>query len=200
MINYSIFKPLSETLNNYHIIWGIGGSCLLQLYNLYDDPNDLDLWVQPSDMPQVKEIFCGFEELKSNLPLPEEYRFKIKYFDLEVDFIACFMTKPNQHRFEYKIEPNNIKLIDYEGFKIPCTYLEDWYIIYRLLGRNEKADLIQNVFESKRIAINDTAIEAAISNKLVTIPFRIKKDVYDLVTAATQMKISDYSELGLAIV
>lgn len=194
MIDYSILKSLSEMLDNYHITWGIGGSCLLQLYNLYSDPNDLDLWVQPSDMPQIKKIFCDFEQLKSNLPLPEEHRYKIKYHNTEVDFIACFITKPNQHRFEYKIEPTNIKLIDYDGFKIPCTYLEDWYIIYRLLGRNQKADLIQNVFESKQIAINNTAIETAICSKQVTLPLRIKKDVYDLVTAATQMKISDYNE------
>lgn len=192
MITYSTLRLLNEILNSHHITWGIGGSCLLELNNLYADPNDLDLWVQPCDMSQVKKIFADCEELKSNLPLPEEYRFKIRYFDLEVDFIACFITKPNQHRFEYKIKPSNIKQINYKGIEIPCTYLEDWYIIYRLLGKNEKANLIQNVFKSKKLDIDYMAIEAAITSKQVTIPLRIKKDVYDLVTASTQMKISDY--------
>ena len=72
MIDFAILKELSEQLNHHNITWGIGGSCLLMLYNLYSEPNDLDLWVQPDDMLKVRELFAAYEEIQTDIPLPEE--------------------------------------------------------------------------------------------------------------------------------
>ncbi len=197
MVNYSSLKQLSELLNRFHIVWGVGGSCLLALNHLYENPNDVDLWVQPSDMPKLRNIFKECTELPNDLPIPKEYRYKIEYFDLVVDFIACFITKPNQYKFEYIIDPKNLKYVDINDTKIPCTYLEDWYIIYRLLKKDDKADLIQQVFAAKEISIDDVAIRDAINNKQISIPHRIKADVYNLITAATQMTMFDGEAVAL---
>ena len=191
MINYTSLKQLSEILNRSHIVWGVGGSCLLALNHLYENPNDVDLWVQPSDMPKLRSVFKDCTELPNDLPLPKEFRFKIEYLDLEVDFIACFITKPNQYTFEYNIDPKNLRYIDCAGVEIPCTYLEDWYIIYRLLKKDDKANLIQQVFEAKKIWIDDEAIRGAINREQISIPLRIKSDVYKLITVATQMTLFD---------
>ena len=40
MIDLSVLKKLSKQLNESNITWGIGGSCLLMLYDLYKEPND----------------------------------------------------------------------------------------------------------------------------------------------------------------
>lgn len=162
MINFSSLESLSKVLNHQNIIWGVGGSCLLSLHHLYENPHDLDLWVQPSDMSKLRIIFKEYQELPNDLPLPEKYRYRIKFHDTDVDFIACFIVKPNQHTFEYNINPNNLEYINCNGFKIPCTYLEDWYIIYRLLRKDDKADIIKKVFEAKKIWINDNAIRTAV--------------------------------------
>lgn len=192
MINRITLMSLSKELNRHNIIWGIGGSYLLQLHNLYSDPNDLDLWVQPSDIQNIREIFKDFKEIETDIPLPKELHFKMMYYDIEVDFVACFITKPNKYQFTYNIEPENIKMVDLDGMKIPCTYLEDWYIVYRLLNRNHKADLIQKVFSEKKIPLDEHAIQRAIDNKQTKIPIRLKKDVYELITLATQMTMFDY--------
>lgn len=191
MINFSSLESLSKVLNHQNIIWGVGGSCLLSLHHLYENPHDLDLWVQPSDMSKLRIIFKEYQELPNDLPLPEKYRYKIKFHDTDVDFIACFIVKPNQHTFEYNINPNNLEYINCNGFKIPCTYLEDWYIIYRLLRKDDKADLIKKVFEAKKIWINDNAIRTAISSDQISIPLRVKSDVYKLIAASTQMTMYD---------
>lgn len=189
MVDHLTLKRISDDLNQNHIVWGVGGSCLLQLYNLYLEPNDLDLWVQPCDMYKIREIFKDYEEIPTEIPVPEEFHYKIKYDNLEVDFIACFITKPNQYKFEYSINPANIKMVVLDDIKIPCTYLEDWYIIYRLLNRNDKANLIQETFKRQKLELNMQAIEDAINSKQVKIPIRIKTDVYKLIDLATQTSL-----------
>lgn len=185
MINHDTLEILSKILNENRITWGIGGSCLLQFYNLYSEPADLDLWVQPSDMQHIRHIFKDFKEIPTDIPLPAQYHLKIVFIDIEVDFIACFMIKPNQYEFIYEIEPNNIQPIDYDGIKIPCTFLEDWYIIYRLLKKDDKANLIQNFFKENNVAMEESIIQRA-TNEQFSIPLRIKNDISKLFSSAPQ--------------
>ena len=185
MINHNTLETLSNILNENRITWGVGGSYLLQLYNLYSEPSDLDLWIQPSDMHQIKQIFKDFKEIPTNIPLPKQYHFKIMFIDTEVDFIACFMTQPNQYKFVYKIETDNIHLIDYDGIQVPCTFLEDWYIIYRLLNKDDKANLIQHFFMENNIVMDEGVVQRAIT-KQSCIPIRIKDDVRKLSFSAPQ--------------
>jgi len=193
MIKPSTLKLLIDMLNDNGITWGVGGSFLLQVHELYSEPNDLDLWVQPSDIPRVRNIFHGYDEIKTNIQLPEEMRFKMLFHDMEVDFVSCFMTKPNRNKFVYQIKPCNIRIVKLSyGVDVPCTLLEDWYIIYRLLRRNDKAELIRQVFEKKNIDINKNAIELAVSSKENKLPRYFKRDIPRLVYAARQYSIFDY--------
>lgn len=57
MIYTNVLQSVAQELDSYKIVWGVGGSYLLALYNLYSNPNDLDLWVRAEDMPIVKKIF-----------------------------------------------------------------------------------------------------------------------------------------------
>lgn len=189
MIDLCILKEVSAKLKKHNITWGIGGSCLLTLHDLYSKPNDLDLWVQPSDMQNVRNIFSDYEELSSNIPLPRELHYKILYNKVEVDFVACFIVKPNQHEFKYNILPDNIHMITVGDIDVPCTYLEDWFIIYRLLRRDDKAQLIQNYFRSQKIEFNEAAIERAIKNENISLPHRIIVDVDKLIFDATQYSL-----------
>lgn len=192
MIERSSLKTLIEILNSNSIVWGVGGSYLLQLYDLYSEPNDLDLWVQPSDMPRIRKIFCDYHEIITHICLPKELHFKMLYQSTEVDFVACFITKPNQHRFEFQIKPSNIRTIQLgENLTIPCTFLEDWYIIYRLLGRNDKAELIWSFFSKKKIEIDRMALEQAITSQKNNLPKYLRRDIPKLVEAATQYSMFD---------
>lgn len=194
MINRDILKDLCEVLEQHQITWGIGGSCLLQLYGLYNNPQDLDLWVQPSDIGRLRGIFIDFPEMPTEIPIPKEFHYKINYRNLEVDFIACFITKPNQYQFTYNINPQNIRMLSLDDIQVPCTYLEDWYIIYRLLNKDDKANLIKRIFKYQQIDFDERAIEQAINSNQVSLPIRIKKDVLRLIDDATQTYIRGWMD------
>lgn len=190
MIDLSVLKKLSKQLNEHSITWGIGGSCLLMLYDLYKEPNDLDLWVKPSDMVKVRELLGEYEEIQTDIPLPKELHFKVIFCGVEVDFVACFIIKPNQYQFTYNICPENIHMITIGDIQVPCTYLEDWFIIYRLLKKDDKAKIIQEYFSNQQIEFNETAIDRAIQNREITLPDRVRGDIRILLFEATQLSFS----------
>lgn len=198
MVDLSVLKKLSKQLNESNITWGIGGSCLLMLYDLYKEPNDLDLWVKPSDMVKVRELFGAYEEIRTDIPLPKELHFKILFCGVEVDFIACFIIKPNQYEFTFRICPENIRPITIGDIQVPCTYLEDWFIIYRLLKKDDKAKIIQKYFSKRQIEFNETAINRAIQNREITLPDRVKGDICILLFKATQLSFWEGKEEDIA--
>lgn len=198
MIDLSVLKKLSKQLNEHNITWGIGGSCLLMLYDLYKEPNDLDLWVKPSDMAKVRELFGGYEEIQTDIPLPKELHFKMLFCGVEVDFVACFIVKPNQYQFEYNISPENIRMITIGDIQVPCTYLEDWFIIYRLLKKDDKAKIIQEYFNNQQIEFDEAAIDRVIQNREITLPDRVKCDIRILQFEATQLSFFGSREKDIA--
>lgn len=192
MISKSILNNLVNDLKAHNIVWGIGGSYLLQLYNLYDNPNDLDLWVNPDDMFKVKKIFNNCEEIKTDINLPPQFHYKIKYYDAEIDFVACFITKPNKNEFKYNIVPDNIHYMQTDdGLKVPCTYLEDWYVIYKLLKREDKAKIIKDFFSKNKREFSEKIIETSLSNPQNVIPKGLQIDVNDFMFSILQISLLD---------
>lgn len=193
MINETTLKEFLKLMSECNVIWGIGGSFLLEKYELHSNPADLDLWVQASDMPIIRQKFSRFEELKSDVPLPPEYHYKIMFYDIEVDFVARFIRKPNKNVYQYSIYPENIKFLELKnGVKIPCLYLEDWYVIYKLLRRDEKAEMIREAFKRSGEAFDEVAIGRSISceydNKL---PGWLIQDISELTQYVNQISLFD---------
>lgn len=192
MVNRDTLVKLAKILDENNIIWGVGGSYLLQLHGLYSNPDDLDIWAQPEDMPKIKELFSDFEQIDSAIQLPPEYHFKMMFYDTEVDFVSCFITIPNKGRFEYHISPSNIQMIELDdGFQVPCTFLEDWYIVYKLLNREKKAQIIEEVFTKKEKELYSEIIESSLGDKRNHMQQRVKKDAHNLIINSLQMSIFD---------
>lgn len=173
-----ILKELKKTLDSNNIVWGIGGSFLLKIYELSSVANDIDLWVRPCDIQKVRNIFNEYEEVCNEINLPSELHFKMNYLGTEIDFVAAFIIKPNQYTFEYEISPNNIELKSYKDTgEIPLTSLEDWYFIYKLLKRNEKAEKIEKFLLEHQFDIQKIKSEVKKQN----IPNYIKKDAKKMI-------------------
>jgi len=169
---------LKAILNNNNIVWGIGGSFLLKLYNLSSTVNDLDLWVRPNDLQKVRNIFREYEEIGSEINLPPDLHFKMDYLGTQVDFVAAFIIKPNQNTFDYEISPKDIQFQSYgDTDEIPLTSLEDWYFIYKLLKRNDKAAKIEKFLIEKKFNINKILSETKKQN----LPKHIKNDAKKMV-------------------
>ena len=195
-MNQNTVRDIAEKLNSLDITWGVGGSYLLMIYELIKEPNDLDLWISPNDMRKIRSYFSNYIEIPTEVLLPPELHYKILYRDIEVDFVACFKVKPNQYDFEYNINPNNIKKIKtISGIELPCTYLEDWYIVYKLLKRDDKANLIKQFFKKNKMSFFIDVIQNNINNKNSRLPRYITEDVNNLIYDMSQLSLSDYQTM-----
>ena len=196
MINFQTLNSLVDILKKNQIRCGIGGSYLLQIHELCNDPNDVDFWVAPEDIRKVRNIFSHYEEIIEKIQLPSQYHFKMRYLDIYVDFVACFIVKPNKNEYVYNIMPENIEMVDMQdGSTLPCTSLEDWYIVYKLLRREEKAELIKKYIYQKDASKANERLELLIDNKVNRLPKRITKDVKDLIWDNMQLKLDDYLKM-----
>jgi len=182
VINTQTLDAVIKILKSNRIICGIGGSYLLQVYQLYEDPEDVDFWVAPEDIDKVRQLFSQYEELENKIQLPPKYHFKMKYEDIVVDFVACFITKPNKNEFIYNILPENIEYIETDnGIRLPCTSLEDWYIVYKLLNREEKAELIRRYIYKNDVESTNTKLDSFINDGNNKLPQRVIRAVKDFI-------------------
>lgn len=198
MVNFHTLTTLVEKLSKNHVHCGIGGSYLLQLYDLCDDPKDVDFWVDPHDIQKVRMIFKDYEEINEKLQLPPQYHYKIRYNDIDVDFVACFITRPNQHEYIYNIKPDTIEIITTsEGVELPCTLLEDWYIVYKLLNREEKAAVIEKYIYKNDVHRTNQRLEMSIRDTNNKLQRRVINDVSDLIWNNLQMDIEEMYDIGV---
>ncbi|MPM76979.1 hypothetical protein SDC9_123978 [bioreactor metagenome] len=128
-------------------------------------------------MKRVKALFSEFQQIETKIYLPEDYHFKIAFKDTEVDFVASFIIKPNQNEFEYDISERNVYYHSLnETIQVPCTFLENWYIIYRLLKRDDKANLIRS-YLLNRDSLDQQSKEILRDSLNTSIPRYLKKDI-----------------------
>lgn len=192
MRSSEVLIRITNTLNEHNIVWGVGGSYLLFLHGIYNNPQDIDIWVNIDDIDKIRQIFKEYQEIVVSLQLPSKYHFKMNYEGVEVDFVSFFYVVPNQKEFKYYVSPNRIKQISIDGeHSIPCLYLEEWFIIYKVLNREKKASLIEQYFRSDFKRLNQEILEECLTDN-TSVQARIKNDVKRLVEEKEQ-----YVALGI---
>lgn len=197
MINTQTLASVLKTLKDHQIRCGIGGSYLLQLHALCNNPNDIDFWVEPTDLPKVREIFTDYTEIFEKIQLPSEYHFKIQYFDIVLDFVACFITRPNKNEYIYNIKPDSIEIITTpDGLEIPCTSLEDWYVVYKLLNKEQKASLIEKYIYKRDVQKTNNRLKSSITNDKNILPGRVTQDINSFVWNNMQMNFKEFYNIG----
>lgn len=197
MVNPRTLSSVVDILKENQIRCGIGGSYLLQLYDLCDEPNDVDFWVYPNDIQKVRSIFREYEEIIEKIQLPAQYHYKIRYYDIEVDFVACFITRPNQNEYIYNIKPESIEIITTpDGMQLPCTSLEDWYVVYKLLNKEKKASIIEKYIYKKDVNRTNQRLNMSIEDEDNKLPQRVKNDVKTLVWDNMQLNIKELYNIG----
>lgn len=146
---YNILGSIGEKLNNSDIVWGVGGSILLEQFGLIEKPNDIDIFVDINGIGKADEIFKSIGQ-KKNWENATTYstRYFYEYIvdGIDIDVMAGFAINHSNGVFEYIFDYNSIsefRLIN--GVSIPFTSLEDWYVIYQLIpNRESKVKMIEN--------------------------------------------------------
>lgn len=148
----NVFDTLSyigKKLNEEKIVWGVGGSIMLNHYGIIDKPNDIDILVDLNDIEKADKIIKSIGEKKD---WEKEDTYSTEHFyeyivnDIDVDVMSGLTINYDNGIFRYIFDECSIsdnKKIN--GVNIPLTSLEDWYVLYQLIPKREmKVRIIEN--------------------------------------------------------
>ena len=146
-MNFTLEKIATE-LNKANILWGLGGSKLLDCYHLIESVNDIDILIVESDIKQAENIFSIIateQKAISKEPFATKHFRTYTHARTSIDVMAGFQI--HHPKGLYTMEFDRLSLTDSTYINdtyIPLSSLEDWYILYTLIPRKQyKADLIE---------------------------------------------------------
>ena len=133
---------IAQQFNKEKITWALGGSLVLKKYGIVDEVNDIDILVMEKDIQKAEQILSSLGE---KIERKADHRFKTSYYttymirDIKVDLICDFKIVYQNQVYAYIFDELSITdSDDIAKVHIYYTSLEDWYILYRLMDRDEK--------------------------------------------------------------
>ncbi len=146
-----VFETLSrigKVLNDSGVLWGVGGSVLLQTYGLVERPNDIDILAGIADGEKAAALLGAMGEA---LPCRQSETYATRFFrrfmigETGVDLMAGFAIRHPAGQYDYVFDEVSISSHrEIEGVPIPFAALEDWFVAYQLIpGKEEKAARIE---------------------------------------------------------
>lgn len=153
-MNIDVLKKISQGLNKLNCTWGIGGSVLLNQYNLVDQPKDIDILIDSSYTHKIKSFM---DTIGQPIVLPSKAPFLTKDFfgynvdGVTIEFMGDFKIDLGDNNiYEFILDNKSIahtKTID--GINIKFTTLEDWIVTYSVMNDpKNRVPLIKNHFET----------------------------------------------------
>lgn len=161
-MNIQEISSFIEVLENNGIPYALGGSGMLYYYGLVDNINDWDLTVE-CEKERLLQIISPFEynELRSgDFPFASQYRISVPRFP--IDLIGSFTLHTGSGMVKLPIRPG----ADWEGVRI--SSLEVWYVAYKIMGRESKADLILKFLGSNPQSVNGELIHELLAMPALT--------------------------------
>ena len=144
-----LLKGIAHRFNEARIEWALGASLMLFLKGIVSEFHDIDLMVSVQDAERAKAILSEMGELCPPNPKPNPM-YQTKTFlefridSIEVDVMAGFAVVNEGRVFDCSLRENQIAeqvLLGTEVIPLQSPLL--WCKYYRLMGREEKADMIE---------------------------------------------------------
>ncbi|PZD97262.1 hypothetical protein DNH61_02565 [Paenibacillus sambharensis] len=135
--------PLANRLEKCRIPYALGGSGMLHFFGLIDEENDWDLMVEcPKDelLPLLRDYEFR-EQPSGDLPFASLYRITIPKSKIDIIGYFAFHTKKGVVNLPVRHHSS------WYGVKI-CSP-EVWFVAYKLLKRESKANLLKELLLSK---------------------------------------------------
>ena len=146
-------KTIAQRFNESNIVWGLGGSALLDVFGLCVKVNDLDILVESKDFDKAVEILdqIGDEKHKPSNPSFRTAHFKTYQIEnCAVDVMSGICVKHHETWFDFIFTAHHIvSKANIDAHEIPLMDLEDWYRIYQALDRKDKIELIDRYRKEK---------------------------------------------------
>ncbi|BFT71831.1 hypothetical protein [Paenibacillus sp. P36] len=136
---------ITDKLTELGIPYALGGSGLLHALGLVEQMNDWDLLVEcPKE--KLTEAIQGYswqEQTSGEGLFASEYR--IQVVPLSIDFIGYFAMR--SMKGIVKLPLGKREGSSWQG--IPLSAPETWYVAYKMMGREPKAELLYNYLKNK---------------------------------------------------
>lgn len=149
----ALLSQIAREFNHENLTWAVGASILLYFKGISSAFHDIDIMVAEEDVDAAKAILSSLAELQ---PATPNTSFKTKYFlefsaqDIELDVIAGFVIAHGDTEYYFPLEKGDIKdATEIGGVRIPLHSLSAWRTYYKLMGRNEKARLIDEWLQAR---------------------------------------------------
>lgn len=141
-----VLSDIARVFNENHLAWAVGASMLLYFKGKTDSFHDLDLMVLEDDADKAERLLSPM-----GVPAPpnpnERYRTRrfLEYTigGVEVDVLAGFVIVRDGVEYDCSLRPKEIaEYIRVNGQTVPLQSLDAWRRYYSLMGRTEKAEMI----------------------------------------------------------
>ena len=143
-------KLIADKLNKNDIRWGLGASMLLYLKGITNKVNDLDFIIENDRFEECLVLFNDYEykiKEKSDGYLTEHFIESV-INGIDVDFMFNFRIKTEVGLYEYPFE-NDLEEMMIDDTKIYLLSIEDWLEAYKVMGRENKIELLENYLKEK---------------------------------------------------
>ncbi|MCF7930584.1 MAG: hypothetical protein K9L02_03630 [Acholeplasmataceae bacterium] len=143
---------IAQKLNSEGIMWALGGSSVLKKHELVETVNDIDILVSKKDIEKANQILSNIGtkiEVQPNPNYLTTYFYSYIIMKFKVDLMCDFKIKYENQVYSYLFDESSITSSDDIAKEhIYYTSLEDWYVLYRLMGReDEKVKNLEKHFE-----------------------------------------------------
>lgn len=141
-----VLAKIGRLLNDAGVTWAVGASLLLYFMRRVDDFHDIDIMTADGDALRVRDILLPWGAMEPPQPNPG---YKTRHFmefmidGVEIDVIAGFVITRDGVDYDCPFGPESIAgYTQVNGVRIPLQSPADWRRYYELMGRPEKAALL----------------------------------------------------------
>lgn len=149
-----VLAKIAHVLNQNGITWAVGASLLLWFKGIVPHFNDLDIMVEEADALKAKAALCTLGQLQPGNSDPAKYKTRHFYEfvinGVDVDMMAGFVIVNGGKAYECPLLEEDIcEKVPVNGETVPLQSLTNWERYYRLMGREQKADLVKAYLQNK---------------------------------------------------
>ena len=151
----SLLKKIAHRFNEAQIEWCLGASMMLYFKGIVSEFHDIDLMISVDDVEVVKAILSEMGALcpsdHAANPMYQTTCFMEYTIDaIDVDVMAGFAIVREGKIYDCSLSKDQIVeklMLGDEVIPLQSPHL--WITYYRLMGRNQKADMIENRTHSR---------------------------------------------------
>lgn len=130
-----VLKLILDKINSRKLFWRLEGSVNLFVQEVKVLVNDIDITTDPANYRLFKEIFADYIVKERYVARKKEQSLLCRMHGWEIEIVYYENAELNMF--------DKIKTIEWNGLILPILPLPYAKEFYRLIGKTEKADLIQ---------------------------------------------------------